>query len=461
LLLVPLDPIPGQKSRAAICCSRYRSAQRRRRFAVLAGAILASAAMAIAPAGTAKGRSHADHWVATWSASPQAASHPIKLNGQTIREVVHLSIGGIRVRVRLSNAYGAGSLSIGAAHVGLGSTGASVAAGSDRVLTFNGSDSITIPAGGLAISDPVSLRVPAGAALVVSIYVPGAELTATEHSLGSQTTYISTEGDFSASDPFPTATTTESFYFLTGVEVDDANARAIVALGDSITDGLHSTTDANQRWPDRLAERLRLRKSSSKISVLNAGISGNRILHDTEGTNASARLDRDVLVQSGARYLIVLEGINDIGFPESVSADEIIAGHLQIIDRAHAMGLKVYGGTLTPFKAFLPAIYYTSDGEVKRQAVNQWIRTSKAYDAVIDFDKAIRDPSDPATIRSEYDSGDHLHPNDDGYRAMADAIDLSLFKVLGSGRRSVNAKSQSAPMDKPKAPPAINTQTLP
>jgi lysophospholipase L1-like esterase len=423
--------------------------------------MLAIAAMAIAPAGTAKSGSHTDHWVGTWSASPQAASHLVKLNGQTIREVVHLSIGGTRVRVRLSNAYGAGSLSIGAAHVGLASTGASIAAGSDRVLTFNGLPSTTIPAGALAISDPVNLRVAAGADLAVSIYVPGTEATATEHSLGSQTTYISSEGDFSGSEAFPTASTTESFYFLTSVEVDATNARAIVALGDSITDGLHSTTDANQRWPDRLAERLRLRKSGSKVAVLNAGISGNRILHDTEGTNASARLDRDVLVQSGARYVIVLEGINDIGFPESVSADEIIAGQLQIIARAHAMGLKVYGGTLTPFKAFLPGIYYTADGEVKRQAVNQWIRTSKAYDAVIDFDKAIRDPSDPAAMRSDYDSGDHLHPNDAGYRAMADAIDLSLFKLPGSVHRSVSANSHPAQPELPNAPPAISTGTAP
>jgi lysophospholipase L1-like esterase len=213
---------------------------------------------------------------------------------------------------------------------------------------------------------------------------------------------------------------------------------------------LHSTADANKRWPNRLAERLSSRKGGIKVAVLNAGISGNRLLHDMVGTNASARLDRDVLVQSGARYLIVLVGINDIGFSGTAAAD-IIAGHLQIIDRAHAMGLKVYGGTLTPFQAFLSGIYYTPDGEAKRQAVNQWIRTSKAYDAVIDFDKAIRDPSNPATIRSAYDSGDNLHPNDAGYQAMADAIDLSLFKDQDSGRRAVNARSPSTQTSKPKA----------
>lgn len=406
--------------------------------------MLAIAGVVIAPATTAEDGSKAGHWVGTWNASPQAAWHPVELNGRTIRQIVHVSIGGNRVRVRLSNAYGAGSLLIGAARVGLHSTGASIAAGSDRMLTFNGSESTTIPAGALAISDPVRLRVPDRGDLAVSIYVPGNASAATEHSLGLQTTYISPEGDFSGADSLPTATTTQSYYFLTGIDVDaPPKSRAIVTLGDSITDGLHSTADANKRWPNRLVERLRAQKGGGRVAVLNAGISGNRVLQDTVATNASARLDRDVLVQSGARYLIVLLGINDIGFPGSPTADEIIAGHRQIIDRAHAMGLEVYGGTLTPFQAFLPGIYYTPDGEAKRQAVNQWIRTSKAYDAVIDFDKAIRDPGNPATMRSAYDSGDNLHPNDAGYRAMADAIDLSLFKDQGSGRRAVNAKSRS------------------
>ena len=411
--------------------------------------MLAIAGMAIAPATVAKDESDAGHWVGTWSASPQAAWYALELNGQTIRQIVHLSIGGTRVRVRLSNAYGAGPLLIGAARVDLRSTGATIVPGSGRVLTFNGSESTTIPAGALAISDPINLRVPDRGDLAVSIYIPGKQLAATEHSLGLQTTYISSAGDFSGAVSLPTATTTESFYFLTGVEVDaSTTARAIVALGDSITDGLHSTTDANKRWPNRLAERLR--SAGSRIAVLNAGISGNRLLHDTVGTNASARLDRDVLVQSGARYLIVQLGINDIGFPGTATADEIIAGHRQIVHRAHALGLKVYGGTLTPFQAFLPGIYYTADGETKRQAVNQWIRSSKTYDAVIDFDKAIRDPANPAKIRPAYDSGDNLHPNDAGYQAMADAIDLSLFKGQVSGRRAVAAKTQPTQSVKPQ-----------
>ena len=409
--------------------SRFWTAVLGRPLNVLVGTMLAIWGMAVAPATMARDAGHAGHWVATWSASPQPVSDPAEINGQTIREIAHVSIGGKRVRVRLSNAYGTDSLVIGSVHVALRSTGASIVAGSDRELTFNGSPSTTIPAGALAVSDPVSLKVPDLGDLSVSIYVAGNARAATEHSLGLQTTYISGAGDFTGADSLPTVATTQSIYFLTGVELDTSRpSRAIVALGDSITDGVHSTVDADKRWPNRLAERLRAQKGGGMVAVVNAGISGNRLLHNTEGTNALARLDRDVLVQSGAGYLIVLEGINDIGFPGSVTAADIIAGHRQIIDRAHAMGLRVYGGTLTPFKAFLPGIYYTSDSEATRQAVNKWIRTSKAYDAVIDFDKAIRDPGNPTTIRPAYDSGDNLHPNDAGYKAMADTIDLSLFR---------------------------------
>lgn len=412
--------------------------------------MLAIAGMAIAPATIAKDGTKDIHWVSTWSASPQAASSPVALKGQTIRQIVRVSIGGKLVRVRLSNAYGAGPLVIGAAHVALRSTGAAIAAGSDRTLTFNGLPSTAIPPGALAVSDPVNLRVPDLGDLAVSIYVAGSQVEATEHSVGFQTTYISAEGDFSGADSLPTRTTTQSLYFLTGVEVDAAkSSKAIVTLGDSITEGYKSTADANKRWPNRLAERLAAQKGGSRVAVLNAGITGNRVLHGKDGSNALARLDRDVLVQSGARYLIVLLGINDIGFPGAVTADEIIAGHRQIIDRAHAMGLTVYGGTLTPFQAYLPGLYYTAVGEAQRQVVNQWIRTSKAYDAVIDFDKAIRDPSNPSKILPAYDSGDNLHPNDAGYKAMADAINLSLFKDQISVRRTVTAQSPSA-QTKPK-----------
>jgi lysophospholipase L1-like esterase len=428
----------------------------RRALAVLAGAILAIAGMAIAPATHAQDGTRKIHWVGTWGASPQTASNPVAIKNQTIRQIVRVSIGGKQVRVRLSNAHGAGPLAIGAARVALRSTGAHVAAGSHRMLTFGGSPSTSIPPGALVVSDPVNLQVPDLGDLAVSIYLPGNQIAATEHTEGLQTTYISAEGDFSGADSLPTATTTQSVYFLIGVEIDAArSSSAIVTLGDSITDGYKSVADGNKRWPNRLAERLAAQKGGGKLAVLNAGITGNRILHSKDGPNALARLDSDVLVQSGARYLIVLLGINDIGFPGAVTVDEIIAGHRQIIDRAHAIGLKVYGGTLTPFQAYLPGLYYTAVGEAQRQTVNQWIRTSKAYDAVIDFDKAIRDPGNPARILPAYNSGDNLHPNDAGYKAMADAINLSLFRDEIAVHRTVSAKSPSTQTGKPKPAPCL------
>jgi len=431
--------------------SGFAAAVVRRALVVLGSAMLAVAGTAIAPSTLARDATSDIHWVGTWSASPQAASSPVELKGQTVRQIVRVSLGGKRLRVRFSNAYGAGPLVISAAHVALRSNGATIVAGSDRTLTFNGSPSMAIPPGALAVSDPVNLKVPDLGDLAVSIYVAGNQVAATEHTEALQTTYISAAGDFSSAESLPTTNTTQSLYFLTGVEVDAArSSRAIVTLGDSITDGYRSTAGASKRWPDRLAERLQAKKGGSKVAVLNAGITGNRLLHDRDGSNALARLDRDALVQSGARYLIVLLGINDIGFPGAVTADEIIAGHRQIIDRARAMGLKVYGGTLTPFQAFMPGIYYTAVGEAQRQVVNQWIRTGKAYDAVIDFDKAIRDPNNPGRILPAYDSGDNLHPNDAGYKAMADAINLSLFRDQVPATRAAAAKGPSAPAGKPQ-----------
>jgi lysophospholipase L1-like esterase len=415
---------------------------RPRSWATVAATILAVAGIAFMPAAAAKDRHghDEDRWVGTWSASPQAAGTPftgtpVQINAQTVREIVHTSIGGDSVRVRLSNAYGTGSLVIGSAHLAVRSEGASIEPGSDRVLMFNGSPTIAIPAGALVVSDPVTLTVPELGDLAVSIFIPGNVAATTEHSQGLQTTYISPPGDFSGAASMEAATTTQSWYFLAGVEVKASKkTRAIVTLGDSITDGFGSTPDTNGRWPNRLAERLQARPGKFRLAVLDQGIGGNRILHDFIGTNALARLDRDVLAQTGARYVIVLEGLNDIGIPgafglaaEQVTAEQIIAGHRQIIDRAHALGLKIFGGTLTPFEgATLPG-FFSAAGEVKRQAVNEWIRTSKAYDAVIDFDAVTRDPAHPTRLLPAYDSGDHLHPNDTGYKAMADAVDLSLF----------------------------------
>ncbi len=378
------------------------------------------------------------HWVGTWVTSPESGT--TSFNSQTLRLIVHVSLGGDDIRIRLSNAYGTTSLTIGAAHIALRSTGAQIVPDSDRVLTFSGQSSITIPQGALIVSDPVELAVPALGDLAVSVYLPGNTGPATFHAEGKQTSYISPTGDFTGSIALPTSSTTLSSFFLTNVEVKASNdGRAIVTLGDSITDGTASTPDSNHRWPNFLADRLQASHHDQDLGVLDQGISGNRILHDIAGTNALARLDRDVLSQTGVKYVTVLLGINDIGFSgipafssQVVSADDIIAGLTQIIERAHARGLRIYGCTLTPFEGTFPG-YYTPEGEVKRETVNEWIRTSDAYDAVIDFDKAVRDPSHPTRMLAAYDSGDHLHPNDAGYMAMANAIDLSLFSQEGEG----------------------------
>ena len=428
-----LSKLRGRAMRGAGAVSGVRIG--RRSLATAAATALALAAMVLAPAVMAKDRHDDDHWVGTWSASPQAVAAPVQINGQTVRQIVHTSLGGQRVRVRLSNAYGTSALVIGSAHVAISAGGASISRSTDRMLRFNGSPTIAIPAGALAVSDPVELEVEAFDNLAVSFYLPENVAATTQHSVGQQTNYISTTGDFTGATTFA-ATTTQSFYFLTALEVRASRrARAIVTLGDSITDGFGSTPDTNQRWTNLLAERLQSEPGTSRLAVLNAGISGNRVLHDLVGPNALARLDRDVLVQSGVKYVIVMEGLNDFGIPglignpsEEVTAEQVIQGHRQIIDRAHALGLRIYGGTLNPVEGIAFPNFYSAALELKRQAVNQWIRTSKAYDAVIDFDRVLRDPSHPTRILPAYDSGDHGHPNDAGYRAMADAIDLSLFR---------------------------------
>jgi lysophospholipase L1-like esterase len=389
-------------------------------------------------------------WVGTWSASPESLSTypvpPTSFNNQTLRQIVRTSIGGKQARVRLSNAFGTKPLVIGAARIALRDSGAAIKGGSDRQLTFSGQPSIIIPQGALVLSDPVELNVPALGDLVVSIYLPGDTGLATTHTVARQTNYYSSStGDFTASlNGTPFDQTVTRWYFLSGVEVTPyKHSRAIVALGDSITDGysnpvlgpVNCIPDKNSRWPDELARRLQTHHYT--IGVLNAGIAGNRLLHEGVinsifGQDALARFDRDVLAQTGVSYVILLEGINDIGHAgtipnESVSAQDIIAALQQIIDRAHVRGIKVIGCTLTPFKVY-NTTYYTPAGEAKRQAINDWIRTSGEFDGVVDFDAVVRDPNDPQRLLPIYDSGDHLHPNDAGYKAMGDAIDLSLFK---------------------------------
>jgi lysophospholipase L1-like esterase len=353
-------------------------------------------------------------------------------NNQTLREIVHLSIGGPKLRLRLTNSYGTQSLVVGAVHVARAAEGSTIRGSTDRTVTFGGEGSITIPPGAVAISDPVDLAVPALADLAVSIHVPQDTGPATQHSLGVQTSYVTT-GDATGAAGFPTgnAATILTRPFLSNVEVFGVNqAVSVVTLGDSITDGCNSTVDADARWPDQLA-RVLVGAYGNKVGVSNAGISGNRVLNDGIGPNALARFDRDVLTQAGVRYVTVLEGINDVGFSvalapsQDMGAQQVIGGYRQLIARAHERGLAIYGCTLTPFQG---AAYYSDAGEAKRETINGFIRSSGEFDAVIDFDQVVRDPQNPLAFLPAFDSGDHLHPSDAGYAAMGTSVDPALFR---------------------------------
>ena len=374
-------------------------------------------------------------WVASWGASPSDPAP--QLSSQTVREHVRLSVGGNEIRVRLSNRFGTQSLEVGAVHVALQATGAAIVGSSDRSVTFNGAGSITIPPGALAVSDPVRLSVKSLQEVAVSIYLPGDSGPLTIHALGVQTAYISPPGDFTSSTVLPVASTSLSRYLLSDVEVAASeDAKAIVTFGDSITDGYCSTVDANHRWPDFLARRIDARDGRN-VTVVDQGISGNRLLHNVAGPSGLERFDRDVIAQPGVRWVTVLLGINDIGFMGAVfqppgetpvTAQDLIGAHKQFILRAHAAGLRIYGATLTPFEGTTFPGYYTPAKEPIREAVNAWIRNSSEYDAVIDFDKVVRDPTHPTRILPAYDCGDHLHPNDAGYQAMGNAVNLDLFR---------------------------------
>lgn len=366
--------------------------------------------------------------------NPEAAVGPT-FASTTFREIVHISIGGPMLRVVLTNEMGTAPLTIGAAHVALpvpGNTGA-IKPETDHPLTFNGSTTVIIPQGALELSDPVALPVGAFADLAVSIFVPEQPVSVVTFHGSAYQTNFKVAGDQTGAPTLDAATPVYSWYLLKGVEIAaKPKDSAVVALGDSITDGTASTRDANGRWPDVLATRLAANHKTAGIGVLDEGIGGNRVLHDGTGPDALARFDRDVLGQTGVKYLIVLESINDIGRRKNpkpdealVSAQELIAGLAQIAERAHEHGLKVFGATLTPY---VGAGYATPQGEQDRQAINAWIRTGNAFDGVIDFDKALSDPAHPDTMLPAYDHGDHLHPNDAGLKAMGEAVDLSLFK---------------------------------
>ena len=355
---------------------------------------------------------------------------------QTVRMILRTSIGGPRARVKLSNAFGASPVIVGAAHIARRGTASSIVAGTDRALTFAGKASFTMMPGAVVVSDPVDLPVPALGDLAVSLYLPSDTGAPTTHATALHTTYVSSEGDFTAQSEFPLAGTTQQYYWLASVEVAaPADAAAIVAFGDSITDGARSTPDTNNSWPALLAQRLGTNKATANIAVINEGIGGNRLFTDAAGlagVSALARLDRDAFSHPGVKWLMILEGINDIGTlasttsPTPITKDDLIWVLQQVIDRAHAHGIKVIGCTLTPYEG---AGYARENGEAIRSAINQWIRTSGAFDAVVDFEAATRDPNNPKRFKPEFDPGDHLHPNDAGYKAMADVVDLSVFRL--------------------------------
>jgi lysophospholipase L1-like esterase len=376
-------------------------------------------------------------WTGSWAAAPLAApasSSAINPEGITYRDIVHLSLGGNAIRLRISNEFGTSPLLLGSVHVAIssGSGTSATQPQTDHTATFGGVESVTIPAGTVIVSDPVAMPVAPFANLAVSLFVPAQTApTLTYHSLASSSNYTDA-GNTTSAPILETATKIGSWYLLKGVEVDAGNnAASVVVLGASISDGAHSTTDKNTRWPDDLAVRLHDNKATANIGVLNEGIGGNRLLHDNTGPSALARFDRDVLAQPGAKYVILSIATNDIGrtfFPqrpnEPVTAEQIIWGYKQIVARAHARGIKVIGTTLNPFAG---AGYYNEAGEQIRKAVNQFTRSGGVFDGFIDFDLVTRDPTHVEALLPAYDSGDHLHPNDSGYKVMADAIDLTLF----------------------------------
>jgi lysophospholipase L1-like esterase len=340
--------------------------------------------------------------------------------------VARTSIGGSNVRIRLSNALGAATVNMGAAHIALSTKDSAISPGADRVLTFSGKTMATLYAGETLVSDPVSLNLPPLAHVAVSLYIPGEVLDPTNHRFALHTTYISKEGDFTGQSAIPDADTRESWYFLSGIDVlAPANSGALVTFGDSITDGDQSTPETDGEWPAILAKRLQADKAGSRISVVNAGISGNRLLGDNNG--GLARLYHDVLTQPGIRWMSVLIGINDItggSRNETIKADMLIAAYRQIIESAHLNGVKVIGCTLTPYGGSTP---YSDYGESVRTAVNQWIRTGGYFDAVVDFDAATRDSKDPKRFRPEADSPDMLHPANPGYKLMGEAFDTAIL----------------------------------
>ena len=419
--------------------------------------LLGASTFAIATGAAQTDSATAEHWVVTWATAEDMATTvperpvlppnvkmpdfqgsrgprtprplPAVSDNQTVRMIVHTSIGGKKVRIELQNAFDKQTVSVGSAHVAIHTTASSIDPQSDRQLTFSGSKSIDLQPGMIVLSDPVNLDLKPMSDVAVSLYIVKNQGTPTNHMPGLHTTYVS-NGDRAAAASMPDSVTNTAYVWLKSVDVDaPAGSFAIACLGDSITDGFRTTVDANQAWPTLLAKRFS-EKQGAPIAVINEGISGNQVLRDGAGVSALARFDRDVLTEPGVQWMVLLEGINDINIHGQITgsgaltADDLIQGYKQIIARAHMHHLKIVGATLTPDGGLWLA---GPAGEATRQKVNDWIRTSGAFDAVVDFDAAIRDKTDSLRIRTEFDSGDHIHPNDPGNSAMANAFDLSVF----------------------------------
>ena len=419
----------------------------------------------LVPQLTAAQRNKAQNvWIGTWATAPQAdmPAHVQTFRNQTLRLIVHVSAGGKKVRIKISNTFGDKPLLIGVAHIARRAASADIDPASDRTLKFRGNVSTTIAARAVEVSDPVDMDVPALSDLAISLFFPETAVATTSHVLALQTNYVSAEpGDSTAAPKFPVAKTIDFWPFLTGVDVTASpRGASIVAFGSSTTDGDGSTDDANRRWPDVLAERLQKdTNGNAELGILNEGIIGNRLLADSHsprqtggpfedalkrygealGDAGLARFNRDVLSQAGVKYVVLLLGINDILFPgtfipasESVSAQSVISGNRQLIARAHKEGILVIGTTIPPIEDAMfkhPEIhFFTPEKEAARHEVNAWIRASSEFDAVVDFDEVVRDPSHPARLLPLYDSGDHLHVNDAGNIAQGNAFPLSLFR---------------------------------
>jgi lysophospholipase L1-like esterase len=382
------------------------------------------------------------HWVASWATSQMVPTAeniaPAEdLTDATIRQIVRVSIGGKRLRVRLSNAFGTTPLVIDAASVALSADNATsrIVSASARALRFGGQPGVTIPAGADYLSDPIDMTVAPGADLAITLHLPTAPERQTGHP-GARAHSHFAHGQQVMAQALAASKTSTRWYVIGGIEVEAPGAQALVVLGDSITDGYGVQPNTNARWPDRLAVRLRANPATRNLAVLNAGIGGNRLLLDGTGPNALARFEREVLTPPGVTHLLVIEGVNDLGMltrdapatPEQHAAlvQEITGALAQIVARARAHGIKVIGGTIMPDGAFA---YYHPDAanEADRAAVNAWIRTPGNFDAVVDFDAAMRDPADPTRLRRDLDSGDGIHPSIAGYQAMADAVPLGVF----------------------------------